>query len=310
MEEPAVDESSWSDRWYRFLSGLGYDLRRARSLARRMHVQSIDVQFGRIEAEVEEGERGVCKVEIEIVPLRDEEWSAVLDALAGEALYAAQLLAGGTQWVTVRTVLDTVFAGANVALLPSAPTADEISARCDRCEIWEWPCRHALVVLHQCGQLITDDPWLLLRLRGQDRQQILAGLRRLRSDGVPERPDAGGGAYASLSGPTMPRADAMRAGGTTAAVQGEDLPLAEQIDAFWGNHQLSGPEGTSQDFRALHYNFNPPLIRLALLRRLGPPPFSQDSLEIYEKLAHIYLEVSDKALELAFTPEPDRDSTR
>ena len=310
MVMSSADVSSWSDRWYTFLSGMGYDLSRMRNMARRMRVQSIDVQFGRMAAEVEESERGLCKVEVEVVPLGDEEWSAVLDALAGEALHAAQLLAEGTQWETVRSVLDTVFAGANVALLPTAPTADQLSARCDFCHSWERPCRHALAVLFLLGQMITDDPWLLLRLRGQDRQQLLAGLRRRRNDSVPGRLDTGARTSAALSGEEIPADDAMRASAETTALQGEDLPLAAQIDTFWGKPPLLGPEGTHQDVRALQYNFNPPLIRLALLRRLGPPPFPQESLEIYDRLAHIYLEVSEKALELAFAPEPDRDSTR
>ena len=310
MTDSSAADRSWSGRWYSFLDGLGYDLRRGRSLARRMRVQSVDVQFGRIVAEVEDRERVVCTVEIEIVLLRDEEWSSVLDALAGEALHAAQLLAGGTQWETVRSVLDTVFAGASVSLLPAAGAADVIIARCDFCESQGRPCRHALVALYLFGQMITDDPWLLMRLRGQDRQQLLAGLRRRRSDGVPGRADPKGGTSAALSAPTIPGGQPMRATGSTTGSQGEELPLAAQIDTFWGRRPLWGQEGTPQDLRALHYNFSPPLIRLALLRRLGPPPFPQDSLDIYERLASIYLHVSEKALELAFTPEPDGDSAR
>lgn len=304
------DESSWSDRWYRFLGGLGYDLRRARSLARRMRVQSVDVQPGRILARVEEPGRGLCTIEIELVPLRAEEWGAVLDALAGEALHAARLLAGGTQWETVRSVLDTVFASADVALLPPAPAPDEIIARCDLCQSRERSCRHTLVVLYLLGQMIADDPWLLLRLRGQDRQQILTALRRRRSGGAPRRYDTGGGTAASLSAPALPGADTVSATGKTTPLQGDDLPLAAQIDIFWGRRPLLGPESLPQELRALHYNFNPPPIRLALLRRLGPPPFSQESMEIYDRLARIYLEVSTKALELAFTPDPDRDNMR
>ena len=96
MTEATGSERSWAGRWYEYLGGQGLDLNRGRTLARRMQVKSIDVQFGRILAEVDEDLLGGCLVEIEILPLRDEEWSAVLDALAGEALYAAQLLAGET----------------------------------------------------------------------------------------------------------------------------------------------------------------------------------------------------------------------
>ena len=96
MTEATGSERSWAGRWYEYLGGQGLDLNRGRTLARRMQVKSIDVQFGRILAEVDEDLLGGCLVEIEILPLRDEEWSAVLDALAGEALYAAQFWLGKT----------------------------------------------------------------------------------------------------------------------------------------------------------------------------------------------------------------------
>lgn len=285
---------------------MGYDLRRGKSLARRMSVRSVDVQVGLVTAELEEHDRGIYQVEIEIVPLRADAWSAVLDALAGEALHAARLLAEGTEWETVRSVLDTVFERADVDLLPSSPASEEIMAVCDSCGGEERSCRHVLAALYLFGQMITDDPWLLLRLRGQDRQQILAGLRRRRSDGDLGRAEA---VTAMPAVTAMAGVESMRGSGTTATAQGDEPSLAVQIDSFWGKGRLAGPEGTQQDLGTLHYNINPPLIRLALLRRLGPPPFPQDGMEVYERLARTYLEVSEKALELAYTPEPDAEST-
>lgn len=299
----------WSERWYAFLGGMDYDLRRGQSLARRMNVESIDVQAGRVVAELEEIGRGTFRVEIEIVPLHVEAWAAFLDALAGEALLAAQLLAGGTEWETVRSVLDTVFGRAGVELLPLKPAPGEIMAVCDGCGSGARSCKHVLVALHMFGRMITEDPWLLLRLRGQDRQQILAELRRRRSDGDSGRADAGRAMSAAPPGAAIGGVESMHGEGTPESALREEPSLAVQIDSFWGKRRLAGPEGTQHDLGALHYNINPPLIRLALLRRLGPPPFPQDGMEVYEKLARTYLEVSEKALELAYRPEPDAEST-
>ena len=313
MTVASGSERSWAGRWYEYLNGQGFDLKRGRSQARRMQVKSIDVQFGQILAEVVEDQRGGYQVEIGILPLRDDEWSAVLDALAGEALYAAQLLAGENEWETFLTVLDTVFADADVSLLSPTSEVDKLVAHCSVCENQQGPCKHALVVLYRFGQMLTDDPWLLLLLRGRDRQQVLAGLRLRRSDGGEEEPDGDGegdGAAPSfLSDPSIAGYDGLRALEDSAVQQGEDIALAAQIDSFWGGRQL-GPGGTRHDLRALHYNIAPPLIRLALLRRLGPPPFQQDSPEIYDRLARIYFEVSARALELAFALEPDEDGAR
>lgn len=306
MTEASGSESSWAGRWYEYLQGQGFDLNRGRTLSRRMQVKSIEMQFGRIQAEVVETQLGRCQVEIEVLPLRDDEWSAVLDALAGEAIYAAQLLAGGNEWETFLSVVDTVFTDANVSLLSSSLEVDEVETRCTLCEGQQTPCKHALVVLYRFGQMISEDPWQLLLLRGRDRQQVLTGLRLRRSDGVEEESGGDDSSSDLMPESSIASFEAMSALEDSAAQQGEGLALAAQIDTFWGGRQL-GPGGTRQDLRALHYNIAPPLIRLALLRRLGPPPFQKDSPNIYDQLARIYFEVSAKALELAFAPEPERE---
>ena len=308
MAEAHGRDVSWSARWFEYLKGQGFDLKRGQALARRTQVKSLDVQFGRIRAEVAEPHRGECQVEIEVLPLRDDEWSAVLDALAEEALYAAQLLAGGNEWDTVLSVLDTVFRDAEVALLSTSSGPGEVVASCTDCQRHSGPCKHALVVLYRFGQMISEDPWLLLLLRGRDRHQVLTGLRLRRSNSVKGESHGDSEEAGSVSGTSLAGYDGLRVLEDSAIRQDDELELVAQIDAFWGGRQL-GPGGTRQDLRALHYNIAPPLIRTALLRRLGPPPFQQDSPEIYERLSEIYLEVSAKALELAFAPEPDSDGS-
>ena len=309
-KEAVAEESggnpSWADRWYKYLSGKGFDPNRGKSLARRLEVESFDVHFGRIQAEVVESQRAACQVEIEVLPLRDDEWSAVLDALAGEALYAAQLLAGGSEPDSFLSALDSVFEDANVALLSSSPNAGDFKTRCTVCRNQSSPCKHALVVLYRFGQMIAENPWMLLLLRGRDRQQVLTELRLRRSAEV--EGGAGDEDAATVPASETPIAgyDALQALNESGIDRGDEPALSEQIDSFWGGRQL-GPGGTRQDLQALHYHISPPLIRLALLRRLGPPPFQQDSPDIHDKLAQIYFDVSAKALELAFAPEPDSD---
>ncbi len=301
-------DDTWSGRWYEYLRGQGFDLKRGQTLARRIQVKSVDVKFGRIRAEVVESHRGECHVDIDVLPLRDDEWSAVLDTLAEEALYAAQLLAGGDEWETFLSVLDTVFRDAEVALLSTSSGPGEVVASCTDCQRHSGPCKHALVVLYRFGQMISEDPWLLLLLRGRDRHQVLTGLRLRRSNSVEEESHDESEEPGSVSGTSLAGYDGLRVLEDSAIRQDDELELVAQIDAFWGGRQL-GPEGTRHDLRALHYNIAPPLIRMALLRRLGPPPFQQDSPEIYDRLSKIYLEVSTRALELAFAPEPDSDGS-
>lgn len=308
MTKAPGKEGSWAARWHEYMTAQGYDLKRGRALARRLQVEAVDVQFGRIRAVVAEHHRGSCEIEIDIPPLGDDEWSAVLDALSGEALYAAQLLAGGNEWETFLAVLDAVFSDAEVALLSRSPATGEVEARCSECLSQGTPCRHTLAVLYRFGQIISEDPWQLLLLRGRDRQQVLTGLRLRRSHDAEEDMRGERETSDSATDPLLAGYDGLRALDDSAIRQDESIDLAAQIDTFWGGRQL-GPGGTRQDLRALHYKIAPPLIRMALLRRLGPPPFQQDSPEIYDRLAEIYFEVSTKALELAFAPEPGSDGS-
>jgi len=308
MTKAPGQDGSWAARGREYMKAQGFDLKRGQALARRLQIKAVDVQFGRIRAEVVEHHRGSCEIEIDIPPLSDDEWSVVLDALAGEALYAAQLLAGGNEWETFLAVLDAVFSDAEVALLSRSPATGEVEARCSDCLSQGTPCRHALAVLYKFGQMISEDPWQLLLLRGRDRQQVLTGLRLRRSHDAEEDSRVEGELPDSAADPPLAGYEGLRALDDSAFRQEEHPDLAAQIDTFWGGHQL-GPGGTRQDLRALHYKIAPPLIRMALLRRLGPPPFQQDSPEIYDRLAEIYFEVSSKALELAFAPEPDSDGS-
>lgn len=271
---------SWSERWQQLLVALGFDLQRGRSLLRRGSLRELTVQPGSIRVALEDPDRGLCQVEIALPVLQDEAWKRILDALSGQALFVAQLLAG-----ELPEAVDEHFQAEAASLLPT--TAEELEAACSCCATWELPCKHVNAALYAVGQTLDEDPWALFRLRGRNRQQVLQSLRRARS--------AGAEPTTSLAGP--------QAGEEPADFQGlgHDVagpPLSGQIDEFWG-------KGRKLD--RLHHTIAPPQIRLAILRRLGPPPFEQDSLDVYDALARIYEAVSQAALDLAFAPEPEEE---
>lgn len=271
----------WSERWHRLMDELGFDMRRGRTHARRGRVNALEVQVGRVTAQVQDGDLGNCDVEILLNTHDDDAWNRVLDSLGGQALYAAQLLAGDLPYS-----IDERFQAEGVNLLPAGRY--EIEGKCSVCARWEQPCKHVSAVLFVMGQMLDEDPWLLFRLRGRDRQQVLQAMRQRRSEGedsptpaAVERRQANAPGFASL-----------QENSATA------LPLSTQIDNFWG---------VSKQLADLHHHIAPPTIRLALLRRLGHPPFRSDSLETYDQLVAAYERVSREALALAFAPEPDEE---
>lgn len=276
----------WSERWHGLMRGLGYDMNWGRMQARRGRVTAVEVQMGRVTAKVQDQDLGSTaqqpEVEVLLPTLSDDSWNRVLDSLSDQALYAAQLLAGD-----LPQSIDEQFQQEGVRLLPGE--GDEIEVRCSVCANNGPACRHGAALLYVIGQMLDEDPWLLFRLRGRDRQQVLQAMRRRRSEGE-EGSGSTAGEQRTISTPSF--APIQENGNASS-------PLSAEIDNYWGQ---------GKRLADLHHHINPPTIRLALLRRLGHPPFPTDSLETYDRLVALYEQVSQAALNLAYAPEPEQES--
>src|SRR6185503_11551215 len=86
----------WATRWIAALERLvdRGRLTRGRSYARQGQVLSIEETKSGITAKVQGSARKPYKVTIDIDTLTNAQWEQVIDALAGQALFTAQLLAG------------------------------------------------------------------------------------------------------------------------------------------------------------------------------------------------------------------------
>ena len=160
----------WSNRLVQLLGsyGLGARMQRGRRYARAGQLVSFDVQPGLIVAQVQ-GSRAVpYVVTVATTQLTDEQWAQVQDAMAARVAFLAQLLAG-----QIPPELETIFDLAGVALLPAQWSA--VRANCS-CPDWENPCKHVAAVLYVFADKLDDDPWLLLRWRGLEREAMLAQL--------------------------------------------------------------------------------------------------------------------------------------
>ncbi|NJN83281.1 MAG: hypothetical protein HC802_14030 [Caldilineaceae bacterium] len=245
------------------------------SASRKSRIKRLEIQPALIQARVVDPERGECDVELAAPLLADEEWAEILDRIANQALISAQLLAG-----QVPSEIESIFAALNLALLPRP---DQMVHRCSCCGAAR--CRHALDVYRAVGDLVDEDPWLLLQLRGRSRQQVADALREQRHNGQ------NGGATLSpadrtLDLPGLPPLpdDANRAPG-----------LASDLDNYWGS---------VKSLENFHYRFTPPRAEFALLRRLGPPLFDPDGDVVHEAIGAVQRLVSKEALALAFAAEP------
>ncbi len=253
-ERGAIGETWWSKRWVAVLEsfGMGTRLTRGRSYARQGQVVSIDVEPGLIKAKVQGSRPKPYDVKIELQPLSDKNWESVTDAMAAQAIFAAKLLAG-----EMPTNIEEAFATARVSLFPAS--ANELVTDCS-CPDWANPCKHIAAVYYILAERFDEDPFLIFKLRGRSKEEIIATLRSKRAEALPVEPS-------------------MTNTAEQAVEQDEELLPGEDAGSFW----LAGEELATFRVRP-----GPPAVEKALLKRLGAAPFSVGNQNIASLLGKAY----------------------
>ena len=227
----------WGKRWIGSLEALGAvyanRLPRGRTYARQDRVTNLTIRPGRVTAKVQGSRARPYRVTLTLPVFDDATWDEVLEALAGAVRHTAALLDG-----RMPDDIDDVLQACGVSLFPRAR---ELSTTCS-CPDAANPCKHVAAVHYTLAQTFDDDPFLLPRLRGRDRDKLLAGLR------------------AQRAGTTGPADDAH---GDTDRTALADLVARDLFTA----------RGPLDDI-----DVRPGLVGdpTATLRRLGPPPAAAD----------------------------------
>jgi uncharacterized Zn finger protein len=166
----------WANRWIKALEQLvdAGRLRRGRTYARKGQVLSIEETRSGIEAKVQGSRKRPYNVTINIDVLSNAQWEKVIDVLAEQAIFTAQLLAG-----EMPAEIEEAFKAAGVSLFPQKGA--ELMTSCS-CPDWANPCKHVAAVHYILGEQFDEDPFLLFRLRGRTQEQILEALRARRAE--------------------------------------------------------------------------------------------------------------------------------
>lgn len=286
----ATNSAWWLHRWTKFLQQIGVDVSPA--ALRGLRVKRLEIQPGVVQAQVVERENGAIHVEVTFPVLTDEQWAFIIDELGSQAIFVAQLLAGD-----MPAEIEQLFAKAGSWLLPA--DADALDHRCASAgEVLapvQTPCRALNAVYAQLGEMVAEDPWLLLRLRGLDRQQVLATLQEKRNHEAQElavrsAPAINGGAIQEQSAFYAPPFQ-------SADTNAEEIAgLEAHINDFWGRRKV---------LEEVHHHLARPSVELALLRRLGPLSADKADLEAYHLLQEAYRRVTMRAWEMAFSPDEE-----
>lgn len=197
-----IGSSWWSRRFLDVLESfaMGSRLSRGRTYARKGQVISLDVLPGEVRARVQGSRTRPYVVTIGLAVFSELVWAKAEIALSEQALPSAKLLAG-----EVPAELEELFAACGAPLFPRL--VKELDQRCS-CPDGVVPCKHLAATFYLLAEAFDDDPFLILRWRGRERETLLGRLRELRADGAPEapteRPMAAAGAALALAGLTSP----------------------------------------------------------------------------------------------------------
>jgi len=253
-------QSWWAKRWIAVLESfhIGAPLGRGRSYARRGQVLSIDIDKGRVTAEVQGSRSRPYSVLIKVKTLSAAKWKKLAKTLSGQALFAAKLLAG-----EMPQDIEKAFKDAGLSLFPEK--LRDLVTDCS-CPDWSNPCKHIAAVYYLLGEEFDRDPFLLFRLRGMSREELVglldsthgeAGRRRLQpkaarcetEQGAPEPPE----------------------------------PLPCDVSAYWDRGHW--PDDLFGEVRV-------PAMPAALPKRLGSFPFWRAEERFLEAIEPIYQEAS------------------
>jgi uncharacterized Zn finger protein len=265
--------SWWAKRWIEVLESfdIGARLGRGRSYARRGQVLSVDVTKGKVQATVQGSRPKPYDITIGVKILTPADWKKLAAALTAQAIFAGKLLAG-----EMPQDIETIFREVGLSLFPEK--LGDLATECS-CPDWSNPCKHIAAVYYLLGEEFDRDPFLLFKLRGKSREELLPLLGE--SEGAPAgQKTRKPGARAK---PTAPR-----------PVE----PLTTDPTAFWSIGSL--PEDLFGEVQT-------PPVSAALPKRLGNFPFWRGEERFLDALEPVYRRAAQRGLD-TFVGQSSRDS--
>jgi uncharacterized Zn finger protein len=264
-------QSWWAQKWIGALESFGFDwqsrLQRGRSYARGGQVLSIELQKGVVAAKVQGSMPRPYSLTIQLPGLTDSQWEKVMAAMARQAIFAARLLAG-----EMPPDIEEAFKVAGVPLFPQKMR--DIDASCS-CPDVANPCKHIAAVYYLLGEQFDDDPFLLFKLRGRTKDEVMAAMRTHRVvKAAKTAPADGAGAEAATAAPA----------------------LVDLLATYYS---------TAEDLKFIIPRVADPDLEAPLIRRLGPPPGVADS-----ELRSLYTTMTNYVLDKVLGEASEPVSTR
>ncbi len=262
----AFGESWWAKRWIAVLEGfdIGARLGRGRSYARRGQVLSITIDKGMVKAKVQGSRPSPYNVTIKLKVLAAAGWQKLATVLSQQAIFTAKLLAG-----EMPQDIEQAFKDAGLSLFPAK--LKDLETECS-CPDWSNPCKHIAAVYYLLGEEFDRNPFLIFKLRGMDREELVARLDQ--------------------SGQKAPRRK--RNPQSAIANQQSEIslppePLVAEVSEFWGSGSL--PDDVFGEVRV-------PPTPAALVKRLGNFPFWRGEERFLSAIEPVYTQASARGVDV------------
>lgn len=150
-------------------------LSRGRSYAKGRKVKQFKIDGGQITAEIRGSinpyfgvyEEPSYSITVEVEPIKESDWAAVIQRVGSKASTLSKLLVG-----EIPESIETDFEALGLHLLPKK---GDFNSYCD-CPDWNNPCKHIAGAYYLTAAELDKDPLKLFELRGLDRRALLEGL--------------------------------------------------------------------------------------------------------------------------------------
>jgi len=257
-------DSWWATRWISVLESfnIGARLGRGRSYARNGQVISIDIDKGKVKSKVQGSRPKPYDISIHIKTISPSNWRKVSQALSHQAIFLAKLLAG-----EMPADIEKVFKGLGLSLFPER--LKDLETECS-CPDWSNPCKHIAAAYYLLGEEFDRDPFLMLKLRGMGREELLGSLGSINAK-------KGKGRRKAEAAPSPSQKEV--------APPVESLPVDPTL--FWDGGGL--PEAFLGEVRV-------PQFPAALPKRLGSFPFWRGKERFMDAMVNIYAQASIRGL--------------
>lgn len=246
----------WTTAWVRLMEGVRYgaSLELGARYARAGQVVELQIASGEASALVQGSRPKPYRVRIQVAPMPLSQWQALAAELARQVAWTARLLNGD-----LPRDIDQFCQRHGIALLPES--MQHLQTQCN-CPNQVTLCKHIGAIWTLLAEEMDRDPLLLFRLRGIERDELMA---------------------------MLPRASATPSQRTPAEAPAATPPGASSVSIarFW--------QGAPID-PALFGELPPPDSASPILQRLGPFPFWQGEPSLEDELRPIYQRAAQNGL--------------